>query len=433
MPNTRLGLLNSRGSAYSEYIKDLFKDSDGVLIQNHIPDVRIPGSSWSLGSLSNNAWDIYENKLRYIGTATSSLKGVIIESEVYHGIIEGTMISDPLINHHGGLIFRVRDNALSGWMAFVEPGDISNNIGIYDPSTTVRALGTLGMSLGDSIKIHAFFNGPLIRATFTNLRTLEEKKLIYNDTSYLRNYFTTKAGIILDTLTQTPTNARFDNFRIAGFLPATWVPTRISGCVLWLDGRDLTFKTDGVSVDLWQDFSGNNFSATQGTSANRPLKYANIINNRNILRFDNVNDGMVTTCVINSLPFSLYAVYNRTDPTSIERRAVQGSNNWLIGPRTDNHQYYNGALIIGPPIVNEKFVYAGVICSTGNNEFRVNGVSYGNNANNGVPGTIGLGTSGSSGERLAGDIAEIVAFNKALSTSERDQLEAYFKLKYNIW
>jgi hypothetical protein len=63
---------------------------------------------------------------------------------------------------------------------------------------------------------------------------------------------------------------------------------------LWLDAADASTITEsGGAVSQWNDKSGNNFNASQGTSAERPTYVTNAVGNKNALLFDGVDDFVV--------------------------------------------------------------------------------------------------------------------------------------------
>jgi hypothetical protein len=86
---------------------------------------------------------------------------------------------------------------------------------------------------------------------------------------------------------------------------AAFEPDNVSGLRLWLDGADqstlfsntagTTPITDGGSVARWNDKSGQGNHATDstaGTSNDRPIWDADGLNNKGVLVFDGVNDGI---------------------------------------------------------------------------------------------------------------------------------------------
>jgi hypothetical protein len=199
--------------------------------------------------------------------------------------------------------------------------------------------------------------------------------------------------------------------------------------VLWLKGDTLGLS-DGTSVSTWADSSGNGNDATQATGANQPVFKTAIVNGHDVVRFDATNDGMVTPLSVAS-PFSIFIVYDCAT-NGAARRAINGTNNYLIGPRGSAHQMYNGAFITGPAVTTNVFVQANALTDGSGTLFRVNAVAIGSNGNTLGPGTLGLATSGANAEVLAGDIAEVIVYNRILTSGERADVETYLAAKYGL-
>ena len=69
-----------------------------------------------------------------------------------------------------------------------------------------------------------------------------------------------------------------------------WTPSFIT-MALWLDAADSDTITEvSGAVSQWDDKSGNNRHATQGTPANRPVVQANAVNNLSAISFDGSDD-----------------------------------------------------------------------------------------------------------------------------------------------
>lgn len=79
-----------------------------------------------------------------------------------------------------------------------------------------------------------------------------------------------------------------------GAAAAAFVPTSISGLVLWLKADSLGLS-DGTGVSSWTDSSGSGNTASQGTGGNQPLYKTNIINSMPVVRFDGVDDFLTVT------------------------------------------------------------------------------------------------------------------------------------------
>jgi hypothetical protein len=97
-----------------------------------------------------------------------------------------------------------------------------------------------------------------------------------------------------------------ESLKRGGTWPVAFVnPTQLSGLQLWLDASDATTLFDATSggslvaadggVARWEDKSGNARHATQGTSANRPLRKTTVQGGKDVLRFDGSNDFLTST------------------------------------------------------------------------------------------------------------------------------------------
>lgn len=73
-----------------------------------------------------------------------------------------------------------------------------------------------------------------------------------------------------------------------------FTPTNLSGCKLWLDASTLT-GANASSVTTWADSSGNAYDFTQATSSLKPTLRTNLLNGKNGVRFDGVDDYMGNT------------------------------------------------------------------------------------------------------------------------------------------
>ena len=86
------------------------------------------------------------------------------------------------------------------------------------------------------------------------------------------------------------------------------------------------------------------------------------------------------------------------------------------------------------PLVAEKFYLAVGVTTDQESKFYVNGKDETQNSYaRSVPGTLHLaGSGGYSGEKLNGYICEMIAYDKALSSSELSNLNEYFAYKWGI-
>jgi hypothetical protein len=188
----------------------------------------------------------------------------------------------------------------------------------------------------------------------------------------------------------------------------------------------------GQAVARWEDQSGLNFHATQSTAALCATLETNVMNGRAVVRFDSV-DGYITPLVLNT-PCTVFAVYALRGLDDLARRAVQGSNNWLLGPYGPPHEFYNGSGFAGGPNVTRDVFVAQAAWQNGSiSRNWINGTFVGATLGAGSgPGTLALGSAGAIAEPLDGDLAEVIAYDSALSETNLTNVWNYLAAKYAI-
>jgi len=241
-------------------------------------------------------------------------------------------------------------------------------------------------------------------------------------------------------------------------------PSNIAGLSLWLDATTGLFDatsggnpvtTDASSVARWEDQSGNSRHITQATSASQPILKTAIQNGKNIIRFDGTNDilrrtgafvhaqGAATIFVVvsaNTLvsnrrlmnegrtanTTSLYMPITSANPTqfNVLYRLDNGTiplNNVNLGVA------FNGTGFKLVCAVDSGTNFAGFINKTATNN------------QNYTRGTVTLDTFSIGGwatniERdfFPGDVAEVVIYNTALGTTDRQSVENYLYAKWGI-
>jgi hypothetical protein len=229
--------------------------------------------------------------------------------------------------------------------------------------------------------------------------------------------------------------------------PAVTSPQLDASLRLWLDASYTQGILDENAVDAnndsftgnvatWQDRSGNGNDATQGTIANQPTYQSGVVNLQNGVRFDATDDGMTTGLTLSSAPYTVFALYNWDNTAPAFRRAVQGSNNWLIGPYNGHASHYAGTDFVSAgvsPAIQNQFYLATALNSGAASTFLVDGANRTtNSAPTGSPGTISLGAAGAFAEPLDGEMVEVLAYDKVLSQSELSQVGLYFNNKYGL-
>jgi hypothetical protein len=188
----------------------------------------------------------------------------------------------------------------------------------------------------------------------------------------------------------------------------------------------------GDAVTLWGDLSGLANHATPSLGAQCAIFQPGIVNGRPVLRFGS-SAGYTTPLVLNT-PCTVFAVYALNGAGDTARRAVQGSNNWMIGPYGPPHDFFNGAGFTGGPNLTRGVFVAQAAWQNGSASRNfVNGAFVGSALGAGTgPGVLGLGIGGMFAEPLDGDLAEVIAYDSALSTTNLANVWNYLATKYAL-
>ncbi|NQT52552.1 PEP-CTERM sorting domain-containing protein [bacterium] len=212
-------------------------------------------------------------------------------------------------------------------------------------------------------------------------------------------------------------------------------PVQGADLKLWLDASRITGLANGDPVATWADASGNSNDATAAGSKQPAYIATSSLGGRPVVRFDGTDDGMATALDISSPDYTVFALFNYNDSTSAMRRAVQGSNNWLIGPYNNELRHYAaGWVSTGTAVTPTEFYLAEATNDGAASLFRVDGVNRTTSSSpTGVPGTIHLGGSGAfPAELLNGDMAEVLVYDRALTNRESNRVGMYFQDKYGL-
>ena len=223
---------------------------------------------------------------------------------------------------------------------------------------------------------------------------------------------------------------------------------------LWLKGdAGITTNASGGVVQ-WGDQSTNGNNAVQGSPAQAPLFVANALNSKPVLRFDGADDfldvadsdslsgtgDMASFFVVKFTDFAWYnAVWSKTAgengnlPAPTDIYTPQGSS-FLRVFRGDGAANV-GAVDSGPLRENIYLVLGfdvagNVLTHYLNNQPNGSGTITTNTADGNTALKIGSRTDGVT--RMKGDIAELLIFSRALSTTERRNVLNYLQTKYNL-
>lgn len=225
-----------------------------------------------------------------------------------------------------------------------------------------------------------------------------------------------------------------------------FLPSDLAGLALWLAADQITGLGDGAAVAQWSDASGLANHATQGTAAMRPLFKTNILNGKPVVRFDGVDD-FLTHPVNAPGAFTAFVVARRTTGGSADYQvalnAIAPGNTFgatlaLKASGSQNWGHYINSWKASSYSCLDTWRIMAVVASAGGADTQAtDGTTEAQSDASRYPGdaydrrSIGSDSSFNTGY-LAGDLAEIILYNSALSVADRQKVEAYLSGKYGI-
>lgn len=243
--------------------------------------------------------------------------------------------------------------------------------------------------------------------------------------------------------------------RLAPALSTSFIPTSVESCAVWLDGADATsVAVTGTSVTQWRDKTGNGYHFTVPGGFTSPTYSPNAINGLNSLSFIGAGgeNGKYNALVNSSVPvngtaYSMFTVVRR----NASAPSWTGANYILTSPTGSRLFYstYSGGFLTtstGNATVGFNGLDANVpnttMTATTMSGMVVNGTVLTPYASGSTMTTktgtttaysgisIGDATGGPSGQCWSGFICEILIYNIALTTPQRQQVEGYLANKW---
>ena len=237
---------------------------------------------------------------------------------------------------------------------------------------------------------------------------------------------------------------------------APFDPTQVAGCKLWLDGSDAgSITLSSGSVTQWNDKSGNNNTMTPYSSYSNVTISSAYQNQLNVLNF---SGGGVYKAPTSSAvyPLDVYVVLALKDTTTVVDvigiNTNIGSDNFnsLTFSEHTTSRWHNGSSFFNrtPNTVSSSnetstsFLLMNWSINDSNYILRRNGTQLTQTSSYSFTLTSGsifqIGYRQSTGVYLPPDhpfkgyIAEIVAFNSQLATSQQQQVEGYLAQKWGL-
>ena len=229
-------------------------------------------------------------------------------------------------------------------------------------------------------------------------------------------------------------------------------PTDISNCELWLDGNDVSvlfsdvagtsaITTNGQTIRCWKDKSGRGCNATQ--AGNAPIwnssKYVNFT--QSLGQFMNLPNGTLPFAS-GTNAYSIFAVANLNNTANVGKTIIgngsAGTNSFnalQIQNQSIANLWYNNDIAGGSLTANTFFI-ANIAFDGSTRYIYQTGTSVNTTASSGwaAPNTNNvIGVEPATGNwYYDGNIGEILVYNTALTTSQRQQVEGYLAHKWGL-
>ena len=220
------------------------------------------------------------------------------------------------------------------------------------------------------------------------------------------------------------------------------------GLVLDLDATKLNLS-DNDPVVTWPDESGEGNNATQGTASEQPTYKTGVLNGLPVVRFDGTDDFMVAPNGVISGMSAAASVFIVARTLTVQESSIFRSipddpanrfNAHL--PWTDDSIHFDFGDLNGTGRISvdwggntSDFFAWGLMVDTNLMEIRRDGLSLESQAESDTfaPGSMELEIGGyESDDVWHGELAQIVVYDRALTTQEREDVEAHLMSKWGL-
>ncbi|HTB80608.1 MAG TPA: hypothetical protein VK717_06945 [Opitutaceae bacterium] len=249
-----------------------------------------------------------------------------------------------------------------------------------------------------------------------------------------------------DTLTATAHAVAPNGSTLTATISITINPPAVSNLRLWVKADDPRITSSPISS--WPDSAGGN-NLTQSTNSSQPTMVTDstVLNGHPMVHFNGTSQYLhVPLAVLSGVSGAEAFVVLRAasaSPSSPRALWYMGANGSAY-PDTDGNikeDFFsnNGVMVVGHPVALTSFHLLDVSSQSNDWEARLNGIlSYVTNSNTPTSGfrndaILGADGYGGVGSYFAGDVAEIIIYNRVLSAAERQAVSTYLASKYALF
>lgn len=210
-----------------------------------------------------------------------------------------------------------------------------------------------------------------------------------------------------------------------------------SGLVMWMDASDAgTFTySSGTTVSQWNDKSGSGYHMTVTPGYSGPARNSRL-NNLPVLSFSTVNSLRNTSINLATSAYTVFIVSRYSSLSGLVQRVLTSvNNNWLLGHWSNYYnQYYAEGWVqyLGYAGDTTWRMYMGDWSGSGTDLANLysNGTIIASNSAGASAGPNGLGINAN--EPSSCQVAEILVYNKVLSSLERKSVHTYLSRKWGL-
>jgi hypothetical protein len=220
-----------------------------------------------------------------------------------------------------------------------------------------------------------------------------------------------------------------------------WTPSNLT-TYAWYDASDTNTITESAgAVSQWDDKSGNNKHATQGTGTYQPTTGSRTIDGLNVLDFDGANNQLDLTSVISlSGEFGFFAVFEND---------IVGEANMYFGETSGDNKigFYSSKTFLRVLTSDDRTLAFGlgnnpvIVGVTRNSANKVDmaynaAISYtrmfSDVAQSGASTWNRIGDGNGTAQGWNGTLGEIIVISGTVSLSDRQKLEGYLAWKWGL-
>lgn len=227
-----------------------------------------------------------------------------------------------------------------------------------------------------------------------------------------------------------------------------WAPTEIANLKLWVDATDLStlfqdsakttpVASDGDRIGAWVDKSGQGNDLLQASASNRPEYKASGIGGLPAYHCLATGTTFMRAAFTLAQPHSIYVVLSNTKNSGTSHVIGGVSANAGVLYRNGNPnelQLFSGSL--GPKLFalgTEDALISAFFSGASSSIQENTGTPATGNPGTGSPGGITVTASNSSDQPATGTyVGEICVFSSALSSGDKDTLQAYLMDKWGL-